>query len=280
MTFESVGIISPGAMGAAVGQTLVRSKKVLVALEGRSQATRARASAAGLSDVGDVASLVDASELVLSIAPPGSAIKIAGEVAQAMDASGKTPLFVDANAVSPARATQIRRMISKAGAAYVDGGIVGGPPRGGARTDLFVSGAGAEALAQELSCDELVVSFLGDDPTAASALKMCFAAWTKGTAALLIAIRAVATRDGVDSALAALWERVQPNALAGSQGAGMVASRAWRWVDEMREISRTFEDAGLDGGAAMAAANLYSRLTGFKDHDRPVSLPELLEAIG
>jgi hypothetical protein len=188
------------------------------------------------------------------------------------------PVLVDANAVSPARAMEVAAAIERAGGRYVDGGIVGGPPHPGRRTDLLLSGDGAESLAPELTTEELVATCIGSDPTAASALKMCHAAWTKGTSALIISIRAVARRQGVEDALVDLWGRAQPSLLARSDAEGRVAGRAWRWVDEMAEIARTFEDAGLPGGAAVAASRLYERLASFKDVDTPPSLDELLTA--
>ncbi len=118
---------------------------------------------------------------------------------------------------------------------------------------------------------------IGGDAEAASTLKMCHAAWTKGTSALLIAIRAVSARAGVDDALVELWQRVQPAVLARSDSAA-VAARAWRWSDEMREIARTFEGAGVPGGAASAAALLYDRLAKFKDIET-ATLSEVIEAV-
>jgi 3-hydroxyisobutyrate dehydrogenase-like beta-hydroxyacid dehydrogenase len=189
------------------------------------------------------------------------------------------PVVVDANAISPARAREVAQAIEGGGARYVDGGIVGGPPHPGRRTDLVLSGGGAEELVGGLTTEELVAAYIGADPTAASALKMCFASWTKGTSALLIAIRAVARRQGVEQALVDLWSRSQPAVLARSETEGRVADRAWRWVDEMAEIARTFEDAGLPGDAAVAASRLYERLASFKDVDTPPSLDELLTAV-
>jgi hypothetical protein len=83
----------------------------------------------------------------------------------------------------------------------------------------------------------------------------------------------------VEQALVDLWSRSQPAVLARSETEGRVADRAWRWVDEMAEIARTFEDAGLPGDAAVAASRLYERLASFKDVDTPPSLDELLTAV-
>jgi 3-hydroxyisobutyrate dehydrogenase-like beta-hydroxyacid dehydrogenase len=275
-----VGLVSPGAMGTEVGRSLAGlGSRVVVALEDRSGRSRARAKAAGLEDLGSLTELVRESDLVLSIVPPAFAVEVASAVAGAMAATDNHPVVIDANAVSPARAREVADAIEAAGGTYVDGGIVGGPPRPGGHTDLLLSGMGAETLAPELTTDALVTTYLGPDATAASALKMCYASWTKGTSALIISIRAVARRQGVEDALVDLWGRSQPSLLARSDAEGRVAGRAWRWVDEMAEIARTFEDAGLPGGAAVAASLLYERLASFKDVDAPPSLDDLLTAV-
>ena len=277
---ECIGIVSPGAMGTGVGRTLAGvGSRIVVALEGRSDRSRSRATDAGLEDVGSLTELVRTANLILSIVPPACAVDVASQLARVMDDTRTHPMVLDANAISPARAREVASAIERGGARYVDGGIVGGPPHPGRRTNLVLSGDGAEELAIELTTDELVATCIGADPTAASALKMCYASWAKGTSALLIAIRAVARRQGVEEALVDLWGRAQPSLLARSETEGGVAGRAWRWVDEMAEIARTFEDAGLPGDAAVAASRLYERLASFKDVETPPSLDELLTAV-
>ncbi len=275
-----IGIVSAGAMGSAVGASLAGAgPRVVVALDGRSDRTVGRAAAAGLADVGSLDRLVAESELVVSIVPPAAALEVAAAIVEAIARNDRRPTVLDANAISPARAGEVARLVERAGARYVDGGIVGGPPRRGGRTDLVLSGPGADALASELTTDELVATVVGDEETAASALKMCHAAWTKGTSALLIAIRSLARHHGLDGALGELWGRSQPELWARSEHEGAVAGRAWRWVDEMAEIARTFEDAGLPGGAARAAGALYGRLSGFKDVAGDPPLDEVIAAV-
>ena len=275
-----IGVVSPGSMGSAVGRSLAAAgSHVVVALEGRSPHSVERARRAGLEDVGRLEALVERSDIVLSIVPPACAVVVATDVAAAMTRTGARSRVLDANAISPGRAREVASVVERSGGHYVDGAIVGGPPHPGGRTDLFVSGPEATWLAAELVTPELAVTALGPDPAAASALKMCFAAWTKGTSALLIAIRAVAQHSGVDEALCSLWERGDADLVVRSDGAGAVAGRAWRWVDEMTEIARTFEAAGLPGGAAASAADLYARLSSFKDIERTPALGELIAAV-
>ncbi|HEY8059323.1 MAG TPA: NAD(P)-binding domain-containing protein, partial [Acidimicrobiales bacterium] len=135
-----VGLLSPGAMGAAVGRTLVdRGHQVVVALDDRGSASVRRASAAGLSNVGVLRVLVDEADLVLSIVPPDQALGVARSVEEA----GWAGPYVDANAVAPATAAEIHAAV---GGSFVDGDLIGGPPRPGGGTRLFLSGPGAAAL--------------------------------------------------------------------------------------------------------------------------------------
>jgi 3-hydroxyisobutyrate dehydrogenase-like beta-hydroxyacid dehydrogenase len=275
-----IGIVSPGAMGSAIGASLRgRGTRVVVALEGRSRRSAARAEGSQLEDVGTLRDLVLVSDLVVSVVPPSAATGVAWALATEIASTTSRPVVVDANAISPARARLVAGTIQAAGGRYLDGGIVGGPPRGVGRTDLFLSGRGATELVAELTTTELAVTALGEDPTAASTLKMCHAAWTKTTSALLIAIRSVARHQGVDGPLVELWRRVQPAVLERSDEVGSVAGRAWRWVDEMAEIAQTFEEAGVPAGAPLAAGALYGRLSHLKDAEEAPPLDEVVAAV-
>ena len=230
-------------MGAAIGGRLTRAgREVLWASEGRSEATAARARAAGLRDAGTAAELAARSEVVLSICPPHGALDVARAVG---DFGG---VYVDANAVSPGTAAEIRPIVGR----YVDGGIIGPPsdPR------LYLSGAEADAVAEALI--GVTTAVLGDDPVAASALKMAYAGWTKGSAALLLTVRAAARAYGVEDALIAEWEHSLPALPDRSlQAARSADEKGWRWVAEMEEIAATLAAAGLPDGFHEAAAEVF-----------------------
>jgi 3-hydroxyisobutyrate dehydrogenase-like beta-hydroxyacid dehydrogenase len=249
----TIGVLHPGEMGTALGARLGEAgHDVIWAREGRSAATAARAAAAGLRDAGSVRALSAASDVVLSVCPPHAAL----EVARA--AAGYDGVFVDANAVSPATARAIRDVVEGAGARFVDGGIVGPPPERAGTTRLFLSGAEAEAVAAVFDGTVVEAPVLGREPGRASALKMAYAAWTKGTAAMLLAIRATARAEGVEEALLAEWARSQPDATGRSEAAADAAARkGWRWIAEMEEIAATFAAAGEPDGFHRAAAEVY-----------------------
>jgi 3-hydroxyisobutyrate dehydrogenase-like beta-hydroxyacid dehydrogenase len=267
----SVGLLHPGAMGGAVGAALTSAGvDVGWAGEGRSAASRKRAERAGLSDAGTLPALVQHSELVLCICPPDAAVDVARSVADA----GFTGTYVDANAVAPATVHRIAAIVEGAGATLVDGDLIGGPPQPGGPTRLYLSGVAAGSVAVTLQGPGLESIALEGDVAAASTLKMCYAAWTKGSAALLLAVRAAARDLGVEDDLLDEWDRTQPGLRARSEGAAGSVSKAWRFVGEMHEIAATFAAAGLPDGFALAAAEVYQRLSEYKD--RAASLDEAL----
>jgi 3-hydroxyisobutyrate dehydrogenase-like beta-hydroxyacid dehydrogenase len=239
----TVGLLHPGEMGAAVGAVLRgQGVRVVWASEGRSEETRARAEAAGLEDAGSVVE-VARSDVVFSICPPHAAL----EVARSAEFAG---VYVDANAVSPATAREVAEAVGE----FVDGGIVGSPPREPGTARLYLSGDRASEVAELFAGSALDARVVSN----ASAVKMAYAAWTKGTAAMLLAIRELARREGVEDTLLAEWDLSVPELRQRYERARRSAeAKGWRWVGEMEEIAATFEADGLPGGFHRAAAEVY-----------------------
>jgi 3-hydroxyisobutyrate dehydrogenase-like beta-hydroxyacid dehydrogenase len=270
----TIGILHPGDMGSVVGACAVAAGgRVLWASAGRSAGSRARAAAAGLEDAGTVDALVAASDVVVSVCPPHAALDLAREVAGRRFAG----LFLDANAVAPATARAIGAAVEAGGATFVDGGLIGPPPRSAGSTRLYLSGREAKRAAALFEPSALEAIAIGDGAGAASALKMAYAAYTKGSSALLMAIRALAASEGVDDALLAEWRRSQPELPKRSESAARDnARKAWRFVGEMEEIAAAFEAAGLPGGFHEAAAVIYERLSGYKDAATPPTMADVV----
>ena len=255
MTIATVGLLHPGAMGAAVGRVLTQGgRAVLWASDGRSAETAARAREADLQDAGTAAELAARSDLVVSICPPHGAVDTARAVGRF------TGVYVDANAVSPATAAQIRAIVEATGARYVDGAIIGPTPDGANAPRLYLSGPDAPAAAELFAGGALEALVLDGEPTAASALKMAYAGWTKGTAALLLTMRDAARAHGVEDALVREWEHSMPSLPERWMHAARQADeKGWRWVAEMREIAATRAAADLPTGFHEAAAEVFER---------------------
>jgi 3-hydroxyisobutyrate dehydrogenase-like beta-hydroxyacid dehydrogenase len=248
----TLGILHPGEMGAAVGA--VARTEVWWVPEGRSEATAARAQAARLRPA-PLADLLERCQVVLSICPPHAALDVARRAA-GLRFRG---VYCDANAVAPETALEVGRIVAEGGARFVDGGIVGGPPRAPG-TRLYLSGSASGEIAALFAGTALEPRVLGEEPGTASALKMCYAGWTKGSAALLLTLADAAEALGVGDQLRAEWELSLPGLaerLAGSERSAR--AKGWRWVGEMREIEATLRAAGLPGGFHEAAAETFER---------------------
>lgn len=246
----TVGILHPGEMGAAVGAVARGTGHVVYwASAGRSGDTGDRARAAGLEDAGSAQEVARRSDVILSICPPHAAADVAASVARFAG------IYVDANAIAPASSRRIGAGMQR----YVDGGIIGSPPRRPG-TRLYLSGPDAPTVAKLFAGTALDARVLSESAGDASALKMAYAAWTKGTAALLLAIRDVARAQGVEAALDEEWALSLPDLPARLDvAASSATAKGWRWVAEMEEIAATFAASGCPDGFHLGAAEMFRR---------------------
>ncbi len=267
----SIGFLHPGAMGAELAAACSGERRWVSA--GRSPATNRRAESKGLTACASLEELVASCRVLVSVCPPDAAEEVAVDVA----AAGFDGIYVDANAVAPETASRIGSRFER----FVDGGIIGPPPTVTGTTRLYLSGAEAQTV-QALWDDRLLeVRIVEGGAGAASAVKICFAAWTKGTSALLLAIRALAESEGVSDAILSEWKTSMPDLIVrAEQSAGRIGPKAWRFAGEMEEIAATFAANDLPSGFHSAAAEVYRALGGFKDADPGPSLSEVLEVLG
>jgi 3-hydroxyisobutyrate dehydrogenase-like beta-hydroxyacid dehydrogenase len=257
VAFTSIGLLHPGEMGAGIGATLVSAgHRVSWASSGRGASSARRAAAAGLFDVHSVEAMTESCDLIVSVCPPSAALDVARQVA----GFGFDGTYLDANAIAPATAREVAAVLEQAGGRSVDGGIIGPPPSPSSSPRLYLSGPSAPPVRDLFAGTAVEAQVISEDQSAASALKMCFAAWTKGTTALLLDVRALALAEGVEGPLLAEWEHSLPD-LAGRslQSAQQAATKGWRWVGEMDQIAATFRSAGLPDGFHRAAAEVYAR---------------------
>jgi 3-hydroxyisobutyrate dehydrogenase-like beta-hydroxyacid dehydrogenase len=269
-----IGVLHPGEMGAAVGACLTqRGLTVLWASAGRSPSTADRAAAGRMRDVGTAGEMARQAGVILSICPPHAALEVARST------GGFRGIYVDANAVSPATSREVAATVEAEGAEYVDGGIIGAPPRSPGDSRLYLSGPRASEVSDLFSDTALQAQVIGGEIGQASAVKMAYAAWTKGTAALILAIRALARAEGVEQTLVAEWQQSQPALTARPHAAARSAlQKGWRWVAEMEEIAATMSAAGLPPGFHEAAAAIYTRVP-HTTTSAPTSEPSLTTVI-
>ena len=261
MSVKTVAIQSPGDMGHAVGKVLGENGfDVLTCLDGRSQRTKELAAEGNFRIVETMDDLVNEADLILSILVPGRAKELANEVSESLSRTGATTYFADCNAVSPDTAKEISETINAAGGIFIDGGIIGTAPTKGDTPRFYVSGPDADVVAV-LDGTGIIVKVVGPDVGQASGIKMCYAALTKGTHTLQVALLTAAQKMGLTEQLKEEFAFSQQGALAAMEsGISRLPANAHRWIGEMEEISSTFASLGVTPHFHMGAADVYKLL--------------------
>lgn len=273
----NIGILHPGEMGISIAASARNSGHVVHwASDGRGEKTLSRAGKHSLVDLQTVKELCRVCGLILCVCPPHAAEDVALQVI----AAGFKGIYLDANAISPQRSRSIGERMQAADIHYVDGGIIGGPAWLPGSTWLYLSGRNAEDVAACFKKGPLETIVMGDEIGKASALKMCYAAYTKGTTALLCAVLAAANALHVDKALHQQWEMDEPGSAGhAANRVRRVTAKAWRFAGEMDEIAATFASAGLPSGFHESAAGIFRRMDGFKEAPALPELDEILASL-
>jgi 3-hydroxyisobutyrate dehydrogenase-like beta-hydroxyacid dehydrogenase len=287
MALREVGLLSPGDMGHVVGQVLVdNGMPVVTCLQGRSERTRALAQKAKIEAVASYEELVRRADLILSILVPAEAEKAARLVSEALRETGEKAVYVDCNAVSPATARSVGKIIEETGSLFVDAGIIGPPPMQKGTTRFYASGADAEHFAQ-LRDYGLEVRVIGREIGQASGLKMVYAALTKGLTALSTELLVAARQMGLYRDLLEEFQMSQKQEYGRMEKAlPSMPPKARRWVGEMEEIAKTFQDLSLTPRIYQGAAEVY-RFVGQttladetpETRDKSRSLEEMVEIL-
>ncbi|MGC2415771.1 MAG: DUF1932 domain-containing protein [Stellaceae bacterium] len=265
-----VAVMAQGMMGAGVGKRLHESgAEVRTLLSGRSAESAERARAAGMKPAADEKAMLEGADFFLSILPPGDAENLARRLAPALAGLAKKPIYVDCNAISPQTAMRVAAIIEPTGAKFVDGGIIGGPPRPGYSPAIYASGAavGETAVLRDWGLDWRAI----DGPVgAASGLKMSYAGITKGTTAIAAAMLLGAERFGCGEALIAELSKSQPDMLKRMRGnIPRMYDKAYRWVGEMEEISDFLGANPASRDMYAAIARLYEFLAAAEAETAP-----------
>jgi len=274
---SKIGILYPGEMGISVAAAAINSgHPVYWTSQGRSDKTRLRAEKHNLIEIETLPELCQASEIIFSVCPPHAAEDVAKSVIE----TGFKGFYLDANAISPQRAIRIGEMMEENGVHFIDGGIIGGPAWTSNETQLYLSGRDAAKIANCFATGPLETKIIGGEIGKASALKMCYAAYSKGTTALLSAILATAESLEIREELYQQWDKDEANfSDQVNRRVTRVTAKAWRFEGEMKEIASTFREVGLPDGFHQAAAEIYHQMVDFKDAERPPGLNEVLQAL-
>jgi 3-hydroxyisobutyrate dehydrogenase-like beta-hydroxyacid dehydrogenase len=256
----NVAIIAPGQMGSAVGKRLTdNGLQVVTCLEGRSRDSIGRAITASMNSIS--LDELAGTDFFLSIVPPGEAELLAHRLAPILARAPKKPIYVDCNAISPRSVEEIAQIVETTGTAFVDAGIIGGPPKPGVPGPVFyLSGEKAGEVAK-LGAFGLTCKVLDGPIGAASALKMSYGGITKGLTALASVMILAATRAGAADALRRELADSQPMLLAWfERQIPSMFSKAYRWVAEMEEVAEFVAGDAAAQELFIGSAHLYERL--------------------
>ena len=271
-----IGILHPGEMGVSIAASAMNSgHPVYWVSRGRSEHTRWRAEEHNLIELKSLTELCRTCEVIISICPPHAS----EVVARSVTIEKFNGVYLDANAISPQRVKRLQQVMEENGIRFVDGSVIGGPAWEAGETFLYLSGKDAEAIRDCFQNGPLETKIIGDEAGEASALKMCYAAYSKGTTALLAAVLAAAEAYDVSEELSRQWGMDDPGFPEQVNRRVMrTSAKAWRFAGEMEEIASTFEEAGLPGGFHHAAAEIFRHMADVKPGG-PDHLAQILAAI-
>jgi 3-hydroxyisobutyrate dehydrogenase-like beta-hydroxyacid dehydrogenase len=277
MNFSKIGVLHPGEMGISLAASVQNSGHLVYwASEERSAATRVRAEQFHLHDAGSLDHLCTECELLISVCPPHAAEAVAQQVL----ATPFRGVYLDVNAIAPQRVIRMGQAMSQAGMMFIDGGIIGGPAWELNKTVLYLSGPHADEISPCFSEGLPDIRILGDSIGTASAMKMCYSAYSKGSTALLSAVLAAAEQLEVEDILVDQWDRDHRGfSEQVIQRIRTSARKAWRFEGEMEEIAATFAAVGLPDGFHSAAAQIYHRLEDLKDAPTVPLLEDVIDAL-
>lgn len=260
-----IGLLHPGLMGTSLAAALKDNQhEVCWSGDSRSPQTKERAESQQLTDLNNLSTLCAQCEVILSVCPPGEALNVAQEVCN----TGFDKTYVDCNAIAPSTSVAIKELLARNQIDFIDAGIIGPPAWQAGSTRLFLSGQHASSIASLFSGSLVEAICLDDKAGTASAMKMAYAAWTKGSDALLLNVFALAEHHNLGNALTDEWAISQQGLKAKlDRAARTTAPKAWRFEGEMEQIAQTLRDAGLADGAFVSAASVYGDLSGFKSTD-------------
>lgn len=273
----NIGFVHPGAMGISLAASAQATGHFAYwSSKGRSPETFERAQAHKLSQTLDLSELCETCSVIISVCPPHAAIDVAREVI----ACAYKGIYADVNAIAPQKSIAIGKEMTQAGIDFVDGGVIGGPAWQPESTWLYLSGPSANQVADCFSNGPLETEVMGVEIGKASAIKMSFAAYTKGSTALLSTIMAAADEMGIRKDLEKQWSRNGSDFSERTrQRVQRVTAKAWRFSGEMEEIASTMAAAGLPPGFHLAAAGIFKRMSHFKGADPLPALQEVLDCL-
>jgi len=215
-----------------------------------------------------------------------SAVTAAQDVAAAKSvASGlrKDAYFLDFNSASPEMKKRSAEIINGSGGRYIEAAVMApiGPKR--LRVPMLLGGPHAEAfLPLGIEIGFAGMSFFSADYGNASAAKMCRSVMVKGIEALLTESLTTARHYGVEETVLDSLSDLFPVGDWPKLARYMISralEHGTRRAEEMREVARTVEDAGLTPLLSSATAERQDWAAARKQALEAETLPDMLDRL-
>ena len=258
---KTISLLSPGDMGSNIAGFLIDAGyEVISPLDERSESTKQRANKIGIENCHTLENAINNSQLLISILVPSEALGLSEKLAKLDSKTKNSILFADLNAIAPNTTIKMENNLKNTKIDFVDGGIIGGPPKDTNFPRVYISGSNSNKLA-ELNNKGMEIIDMGGNIGDASAIKMAYASITKGYSSLLLGAMFLAIKSNNYDLLIKEIESSQPNVFKDLNNLNSIPSKAHRWIGEMYEISKTYEGYELSGSFHEAAATIYEEVS-------------------
>jgi 3-hydroxyisobutyrate dehydrogenase-like beta-hydroxyacid dehydrogenase len=262
MKDTNIGIVGYGEVGKIFAQGLqgklcvasISAWDLKFADPALSAEERAHARRAEVKDTSGMAELCAQATLLISAVTASNTLAAAEEAARSIRPG---TLFLDLNSASPGTKQQAAAAIEKAGAHYIEAGVMTSVPPYGIAVPMLLGGKKAEGLAEQCRAWGMDARAVALEIGVASAVKMCRSIMIKGLEALVIESYSTARHYGVEDYVLPTLVETFPQIDWAAQGAYLfsrVVKHGKRRAEEMRESARTVEEAGFAPFMASAIA--------------------------
>ena len=274
-------VIGFGEVGGILAADLVAAHAAVAAFDTAPEA-QARARDAGLG-AGTAAEACRGAGMVFVCVTAGSVLEAMRSLAGCLDGA---PFVVDVNSVSPGTKAEAARIIEAAGGRYVEAAVMASVPPKRIATPMLLGGPHAEAFRDAADGLGMNLTVFSPEIGRASSVKMCRSVMIKGLEALTTECMLAARQYGVEADVL----RTMGDTLPHPDWPGLaryVISRALihgkRRAEEMREVARTVEDAGVEPLLSAAIAErqdwAWRRGAEMGDARNAADLSTLLDAL-
>jgi 3-hydroxyisobutyrate dehydrogenase-like beta-hydroxyacid dehydrogenase len=281
---KQIGVIGFGEVGrilaADLGRAGVRVAAWDILFTDPGSAPRRALSGTEVRAAVDTADAVSGAELVISAVTAARTTEAARAAASAIESGA---FFLDLNSVSPQCRREAASLLEARSARYIEAAVMAPvPPRGIATAMLLGGPHAAEFLPIARELGFAGAHIFAHEIGRASAAKMCRSVMVKGIEALLAEALLVARCYGVEeSVLGSLGELLRAEdwrSLSRYMISRSVQHGARR-AEEMSEVARTVEDAGIDPVMSRATAERQAWAAQFGACANEKSLEAMLDAI-